>query len=287
MSSSQEIYEVKDYQLIMRDPELGLDWVLPFALPSLPQEIHQGKVEGSLIVFERDEAQQLRAAFLTTEGKRHGQCRLFYSDGSVEADLYYQWDQLHGPSIFYTPQGKVLSRTFFCEGKREGKVYFYYASGQRSSVQRFRNGQWEGMQEYFYESGQVKSLLPYRNGKLEGKALLYWDSPQLKRSTEYCRGQREGKDLLWDEQGILVDEGEYRIGKPCGVHRHRFSSGQVKEELQYHTPQRFDRKVWDEKGECLLEGIWKTETQYIEKSCSPQGMVTRKGHWDGNQIRWQ
>lgn len=284
---SEEIYEVKDQQLIIRDPELGLDWTLPFALPSLPKEGNPEKVDGALMVFERDEEQQLRAAFLTAEGKRHGQCRLFYPDGSLEADVYYQWDQLHGPSIFYNPDGKILSRTFFCEGKREGKVYFYYASGQRSSVQRFKGGVWEGMQEYFYESGQVKSLLPYRDGKLNGKVLLYWDSPQLKRSTDYCQGQREGKDLLWDVEGVLLDEGEYRAGKPCGTHRHWFSSGKMKEELCYHTPLRFDRKVWDEKGQSLLEGVWKTETQYLEKTLSSQGMVTRKGRWDGNQICWQ
>ncbi len=287
---SQETYHVKDNQLIMQDAELGLNLVLPFSLPMLPQDLSREKVlqEGHLLVVERDEERQLRAAFLTCDGKRHGQCRLFYPDGTVEADMYYQMDQLHGPSFFYGESGEVLSRTFFCEGKREGKVYFYYLSGKVSSIQRFKEGRWHGVQEYFYEDGAIKSLLPYCQGKLHGEVRLFWELGRLKRTTQYSDGLREGKDQLWNEKEVLIDEGEFRAGQPCGTHRHCFASGQIREETVYHSPTRFDRKEWNETGKLLLEGIWAPDMSYTEKTyLDSHGARVRKGHWDGSKLCWK
>lgn len=287
---TQEVYHIKDDQLILQDPELGLNLILSFSLPRLPLELSGDKVlqTGHLLVIERDEQKMLRAAFLTCDGKRHGQCRLYYPSGAVEADMYYQMDKLHGPSFFYGENGELLSRTFFCEGRREGKVYFYYLSGKVSSVQRFRDGRWHGAQDYFYEDGSKKSLLPYSHGKLDGQVRLFWESGQIKRTTSYADGLREGKDQLWNEKGVLVDDCEYRAGQPCGVHRHYFHSDKVKEEVVYHTPNRFDRKEWNEGGKLIIEGIWSSDMAYTEKSfLESHGASVRKGYWDGCKLCWK
>lgn len=286
---THEMYQVKDNQLIIQDAELGLNLTLSFFLPKLPQDLSYDEVlhEGYLIVNERDEAKMLRATYLTCEGKRHGQCRLYYPSGKIEAEMFYQMDKLHGPSFFYGENGEVLSRTFFCEGKREGKVYYYYLSGKVASAQRFKEGLLHGMQEYFYEDGAVKSLLPYSRGKLDGEVRLFWEGGKSKRMTCYQAGLRNGKDQIWNEKGILVDDAEYRSGQPFGTHSHYFPSGKLKEETLYHAPTRFDKREWNEEGKLILEGIW-SDLNYTEKSyLETQGASVRKGYWDGNRLRWK
>jgi antitoxin component YwqK of YwqJK toxin-antitoxin module len=287
---THDMYQVKDHQLIIQDAELGLNLTLSFFLPQLPQDLSQNQSidEGYLLVTERDETQALRAAFLSCKGKRHGQCRLYYPSGKVEAEMFYQMDKLHGPSCFYGENGEVLSRTFFCEGKREGKVYFYYLSGKVASVQRFKGGVWHGVQEYFYEDGSVKSLLPYSHGKLHGEVRLFWEGGKSKRITCYDAGMRNGKDQIWNEKGTLLDDAEYRLGQPFGTHSHYFPSGKLKEEVLYHAPTRFDKREWNDEGKLLIEGIWSEGLNYTEKTyLESRGATVRKGYWDGNRLCWK
>jgi antitoxin component YwqK of YwqJK toxin-antitoxin module len=282
---SLEKYTVSGDQLILHDAELGLNLVLPFTLPRLPKDFSSSKVlsPGVLLVLERDQEKKLRAAYLTQDGKRNGQCRLYYPSGNVQAEMFYLMDSLHGPSMFFSEEGKLLSRVFFCEGKRTGKGYLYFLSGKTASVQRFTEGISEGIQEYFYENGTVKSSIPYQSGQLHGEVRLFWENGQLKRKTQYVEGKRNGKDLIWNEQGILVDEGEYHAGQPCGLHRHCFENGDVKEEIVYHVPIRFDRKEWNAQGNLIYEGTWADDLTYTEKV----GQELRKGYWDGSRLCWK
>lgn len=287
---SSESYSISQDKLILQDAELGLDLVLPFLMPRLPQDLTAPKVlePGVLLVVERDRESSLRAAYLTQEGKRHGQCRLFFSEGNLQAEMFYLQGKLHGPSCFYGDKGELLSQMFFCEGKRIGKGYLYFLSGNKASIQRFKEGEWDGLQEYYYESGCVKSHLPYVSGKLHGQVRLYWENGQIKRQTDYSQGLREGKDEIWNEQGVLVDSGEYQAGHPCGVHRHFFANGSPKEEIVYHTPLRFDKKEWDANGKLKVEALWAPDLTYTEKVYQEtHGALVRKGYWDGTRLCWK
>ena len=110
----------------------------------------------------------------------------------------------------------------------------------------------------------------------------------MKRSVNYLDGLREGQDKLWNETGILIDEGEYHSGQPRGVHRHYFADGKLKEELNFHTPTRFDRKEWNSASEPIFEGIFASDLSYTEKIYSgPETWEVRQGIWDGNRVRWK
>jgi len=131
-------------------------------------------------------------------------------------------------------------------------------------------------------------LIPFSSGKLHGEVKLFWESGKPKRSVHYSEGLRKGFDRLWNEQGILIDEGEYDSGKPIGVHRHYFANGKVKEELNYHTPMRFDSKQWNENGKMIVEGTFAPDLTYTERVfLEPHGSKVRKGVWDENRIRWK
>jgi antitoxin component YwqK of YwqJK toxin-antitoxin module len=281
MSKDQYLFSAD--QLIIRDHELDIDIDLLTSLPRLPSDL-----KAKSIVQEKDHSGNLQVVYLVDEGRRHGECRHFAEEGKLRAEMYYLHGKLHGPSIMYSDDGKILARTWYCEGKRTGKTHYYFLSGALSSLQRFKEGEWEGAQEYFYEDGSKKSLIPFSSGKLHGEVQLFWESGKPKRSVHYLKGLREGMDKLWNEQGILIDEGEYRFGQPVGTHRHYFADGKVKEELHFHAPSRFDRKEWNGDGKLMLEGIFATDLTYVERDYSEsQGCKVRKGAWDGTRIRWK
>ena len=144
------------------------------------------------------------------------------------------------------------------------------------------------MQEYFYDNGALKSHIPFQNGQLHGEVRLFWESGTPKRVAQYAEGVREGRDQLWNEQGILIDEGEYTKGQPIGVHRHYFADGKIQEELNYHTSLRFDRKEWNAAGKLIFEGLFAPDLTYTERVfLEPRGAQVRKGVWDANRIRWK
>ncbi len=270
-------------ELIICDSELDIQIVTPFDLPRLSQ-----KSESRGVVREKDPAGNVRCTYLVSDGRRHGECRIFAEDSTVRSEMFYLHGKLHGPSIMYGDQGQVLAKTWYYDGKRMGKAYFYSTSGALVSLQRFKDGQWEGIQEYFYENGAAKSLIPFNQGKFHGEVRLFWESGTLKRSVHYVGGLRSGKDQLWNEQGLLIDEGEYSAGKPTALHRRHFSNGQLKEEFYYHTPLRFDRKEWNASGKLIFEGIFAPDLTYTEKVyLEPHGAKVRKGVWNGNHIRWE
>lgn len=282
-------YIQTDGQLIILDAELGIDLKISFDLPRIPLDS-----SASDVVREMDSEGNLLCTYMVSGGHRHGQCRKFSEEGKLLAEMFYMHGKLHGPSTYFAQNGEVLSKTWYCEGKKWGKAHFYYPNGKLSSIQRFKEGEWEGVQEYFYEEGAVKSCIPFCKGKLHGEVLLYWEPVRdeakgiLKRSIQYVHGARHGADRMWNEKGILLDEGTYASGSPEGIHRHYFSNGKVKEELRYHTPVRFDRKLWDLRGKILSEGVFAPDLTYTEKTYQDSyGAKLRKGVWEDGRIQWK
>lgn len=285
---SMDQYSLSTDRLIISDPELQIELSQEFHLPRLPLDL-----DCKSVTKDKDADGNLVSAYLVSDGRRHGECHLYGSPGKLRAGMFYLHGKLHGPSFTYSDQGKILSKTWYCEGKKIGKAHFYSVSGSLLSLQRFKNGEWEGLQEYFYEADkdsipQVKSIIPFSGGKLHGQVRLFWESGKPKRYVHYVNGLREGVDSIWNEQGVLIDEGEYQAGKQVGVHRHYFANGKLKEELNYHTPQRYDRKEWDASGKALFEGIFAADLTYTERVfLVPHGSKVRKGVWDGNSIRFR
>ncbi len=246
---TQEVYSIEQKRLVLRDSELALEVDQPFDLP---------------------------------------QARTFYPEGNLQAVQFYAQGYLHGPSTYYALSGEILSQTWYLGGKKVGKAKYFYKSGQLYSLQRFLLGQPQGLQEYWYEDGRVRTLLPYQAGQLHGEVQLYWENGVLKRSVSYVEGKRHGWDRMWDERSMLIDEGEFAGGQPVGLHRRYFASGQLREELLYHTPLRLDRKEWNAQGKPQMEGIWAADLTYTERVfLEPHGAKVKRGYWDGQRLCWK
>lgn len=132
---------------------------------------------------------------------------------------------------------------------------------------------------YFYENGTLKTV------EREDEAVLYWPNGKMKRRCGFQKGVRHGLDQMWNEDGILVDEGQYEEGKPVGVHRRFGKEGQVIEEIEYLDGPRFNLRQWDPQGNLRVEAIW-SDTDYREKVWDRfQNMwIEKEGFWNGKKL---
>jgi antitoxin component YwqK of YwqJK toxin-antitoxin module len=173
---------------------------------------------------------------------------IFYPGGQIKLESYKKNQLLHGPSTFFSEQGKMLVRHWYFNGKREGKGWRWYSTGPLHSLVKYKNGELDGKQWFFYPDGTLKSLLSYKNGVLDGEVLLYYRNGQLKRSLSFVDGRRHGFERIWNEQGLLVVEAEFDADKPKGTARKWRENGNIALEVIYQTPKEFMIREWDDKG---------------------------------------
>lgn len=278
----KEIYQCRDGQFKIDDPELGVHIEASFTPLMVPSD--QVSVEG--LTIQKDDKGNLLNAYFETEGKREGQSLSYYPDGTIESECYYSRGELHGPSRFYSEKGICLTETWFYFNKKVGKAMRYYLSGKLYCIERYRLGTLQGKQEYYFEQGTHKTIIPYDAGKIEGLVQLFWPSGNKKREVVFKKGVRDGFDRVWSERGVLLDEGHYLDGNPVDLHQRFYESGRLHEERHYYTPTRFDRKEWDLNGKLCLEGKYQSDLAYVEKRWQEGKESVRFGKWDGKRIKW-
>ncbi len=161
-----EIYEIKEGRYHLVDQELGLNLQGPF--------------------------------------KAEMRCD-FYPSGKLQSECYFLEEQLHGPSVFYSEEGSILSRSWFLFGVQQGKVWQYYLSKKLYSLQRFKDGLREGVQEYYYEDSTLRTRMHYAKGELHGEVLLYFPNGKIKRHLSYLLGKKQEGEKIYNEAGDLVE----------------------------------------------------------------------------------
>lgn len=114
---------------------------------------------------------------------------------------------------------------------------------------------------------------------------LRWPNGKLKRKCFFKKGLRVGQDLMWNEEGQLVDEGNYKAGKPIGTHRRWDRKGNLIEEIVYLEEKKFNLRQWDEEGNLRVEAMWTGET-YREKVWDrfQKIWIEKQGYWDGKKL---
>jgi len=191
--------------------------------------------------------------------------REYYSGGELFSETCYLEGRRHGPSLFYAITGVALSLAFFKEGKEEGETRRFYASGALQALLHYKAGLFEGEQLYYYERGVVKSRIPFQNGRLHGVVRLYYPDGGLKRELHFSEGRRHGGERFWDEAGNLRYEAEFKEGSPHGKAAVFSAEGKKVRELFFRTPELFDIREWNEKGELVLEREGRPEKAETKK----------------------
>lgn len=159
----------------------------------------------------------------------------FFSHERFKLEQYFLENLLHGPSILYNQEGKILAKTYFLNGKKIGRSQTFFENGNLHSEKRYDEGLLNGKQHYYYSDGTLKTLLNYDHGLLDGKVQLYFPNGQLKRELDFKMGLRVGFDRLYNEFNMLEIEAEYKDGRPIGTAKMWHSNGNLAKEIVYST----------------------------------------------------
>jgi antitoxin component YwqK of YwqJK toxin-antitoxin module len=175
--------------------------------------------------------------------------KILYDNGLLQHIEYYKKGKRHGPSSFYSSEGKLLAKHWFLEGLREGKGESYYPNGQYAHVNRYRKDKFEGIQVYYEPSGLIRSILNYSKGLLHGDVKLYHPSGRLFRQLHFVNGKRAGFDRIWNEEGRLIIEAEFDRDLPVGITKQWHPSGALAKEVAFTKDSPLYAVLhWDEQG---------------------------------------
>jgi len=111
--------------------------------------------------------------------------------GPVPVKSYYKDGKLHGESITFYPNGRILKKISYKNGKLHGERILYYEHGQVKDKVNFINGLSQGEWIEYYENEQVKSKSNIKDGKLHGEVIKYYEDGQIEIKENYIDGVKQ------------------------------------------------------------------------------------------------
>ena len=111
------------------------------------------------------------------KGKKHGNHRRWYDDGSLFADTQYVNNEFEGWARSYHPNGQIRSESTYSKGKCHGLEYYWneagelvndYDSADYDSDEKVDNKE---VSPHYYVKGEKVSLEEYRNAALNDPTL--------------------------------------------------------------------------------------------------------------------
>lgn len=226
-------YRLTENRLVIQDRDLGIFIDEPFTLSKIPSDFSLKKERELELVINKGLSGSIKEVYLTKEGIKHGEKKLYYEKGRPRAEMFYYEGKLHGPSIYYSKDGQILSESWFYKGIKQGIVKLYYLSGKLYALQSFKDGVREKKQLYYHENKNIKTCLFYKNGLLEGEVILYWPSGKVRRKCFYLEGKKEGIDQIFNDKGLLILSGEYKANIAVGVHNKWDEEGSLISQVRY------------------------------------------------------
>jgi len=200
--------------------------------------------------------------------------QLNYEDGKLKYAAYRKDGKLHGPSTFFSKEGKVLCLSWYLNGKITGKSWQYHLDGSLRSLQRFIQGNPHGVQEYFYPDGKKRSIIPYDYGLLEGTVELYFPSGRLERELQFKEGLRHGSDRIYNENGLMIVEAFYESDQPAKMARAWHGNGILAQESSYSSEGiLLSKKKWTANGESVKPEAL-DETDYFKQVAEKTDTLT-------------
>jgi len=146
----------------------------------------------------------------------------YYPDGKIKAMGTFRNGIPEGIRREYSLEGQITRSMIYKngvilgegivleDGTKEGHWKEYYADGSLRSEGEYKENKPIGPWKYFYPDGKIEQDGKYSNsGKLTGTWKWYYDNGQLKIEETYLAGLKDGMHTEYDENGKVIDNGEY------------------------------------------------------------------------------
>lgn len=162
---------------------------------------------------------KLRCTGSYYKGRKYGKWKYFYPDGKVEQEGEYRNGEYDGRWIWYYPDGKLRMEQEYYLGKLEGESVEYDDSARIIAKGKYEEGLEEGHWMYFQNEEFIEGN--YRMGERDGVWRIYWNrngkKGKLAFQGRYTGGLPDGQHRYFNADGVIREEGFYRLGKRVGT----------------------------------------------------------------------
>jgi antitoxin component YwqK of YwqJK toxin-antitoxin module len=98
------------------------------------------------------------------EGKKHGEEKKFFDDGTTSEIISWNMGQKDGPWIQYFPSGETKLEANYQDNKLEGAFKIYRPDGKIEILGYYKNNLREGTWQFFDKNGNLRMKLEYIAG---------------------------------------------------------------------------------------------------------------------------
>ena len=236
----------------------------------------KGRLYGLKKVFLSKE-KRLGSSEQYKDSKRHGETKIFNSDGKLIILQNYKNGILHGPvKYFDTNDGICLLEGHFINGDKDGLWNFNhkhlreynhkvlmsdgsmhlgetYYNNEFHLTSKNVNGSTKDKESYYLDEGTFKEA-NYKNNKLDGVVKEYFANGIISRISHFSMGLLKGEEKFFYEDGTLKIHKNHKIFE--NLYPQSRSHGTFK---SYHP----NGKI-NEQGQLVEghhDGVWKTFNQ--------------------------
>ncbi|MFH1159366.1 MAG: hypothetical protein V1733_00250 [bacterium] len=153
----------------------------------------------------------------------------YYADGKIKKTSLYRNGILEGVSREFSPEGVMTKAIEYHEGIKSGEGLVledgsrtghwreFYPDSALKAEGDYENGNKTGSWKFYHPNGKMEQTGVYnKQGKPEGTWKWYHDNGQLQREEIYYHGEKDGLSEEFDENGTLIEQGEYLNGLEDG-----------------------------------------------------------------------
>jgi antitoxin component YwqK of YwqJK toxin-antitoxin module len=150
---------------------------------------------------------------------KEGNWITWYSEGNKKSEITYLSGEKKGYAKIFFENGNIAEEGYWDIDKWTGKYITYYSNGKLSYLWNYdQNGRRHGYQKYYYPDGKLKIEGEWENGKEKGIIKEYYANGTIKTQKRFIEGQidtvtiiRPDVTIITGEENIISDSGSVSI----------------------------------------------------------------------------
>lgn len=142
---------------------------------------------------------------LTTNGKKQGEWKTYYTNGQVAKVENFRNDTLNGKSFYFDENGNMKGKLFYTMGLKVDSSIMYFSNG-RINMEEWKDsvGKTQGLFRVYHENGQLSQLGFMNDNYLDDTCKTFFDNGQLKSIEFYKERKKEGRWQYFSKEGNLI-----------------------------------------------------------------------------------
>lgn len=196
-------------------------------------------------------------------GKKQGEWKHFYEDGSLKSYGSYSNDKPIGNWKYFYPDGKVESEGAYTnKGNLNGLWKWYYEDGSIRRIENYFDGLQDGEYIEYNEKGEIIVSGNYEMGLEEGKWSFVGDN--FKETGEYKGGAKFGEWITYYSDGTIKFKGEYIDNNLNGKVVWYWSNGKPKDIGYYNNGRKHGNYTYyNEDGTVFLVVTYRNNVEVL------------------------